>query len=113
MIICRTDFRLKKSKIELWSLCAIYTCFAIPARRPNLTKSLRSRRHRALLAVLIGSRREIGLTQRALAAKMKRPQSFVAATETGERRLDIVEFFDIAEALAFDPVTLFERVARW
>jgi hypothetical protein len=44
---------------------------------------------------------------------MKRPQSFVAATETGERRLDVVEFFDMAEALDIDPVTLFQRVARW
>jgi transcriptional regulator with XRE-family HTH domain len=78
-----------------------------------LAKSLRSRRHRALLAVLVGSRKEAGLTQRALAAKMKRPQSFVAATETGERRLDVVEFFEVAAALGVEPMALFERVARW
>jgi hypothetical protein len=78
-----------------------------------LAKSLRSRRHRALLAVLVGSRKEAGLTQRELAAKMKRPQSFVGATETGERRLDVVEFFEFAAALGVEPVALFERVARW
>lgn len=66
-----------------------------------------------MLAVLIGSRKEAGLTQRELAQKMKRPQSFIAATETGERRLDVVEFFELATALGVDPVTLFERVARW
>jgi transcriptional regulator with XRE-family HTH domain len=54
-----------------------------------------------------------GFTQRQLAAKWKRPQSTVAATETGERRLDVVEFFELAEALEVDPVALFERVARW
>ena len=78
-----------------------------------MPKSLRSRRHRALLAVLIGSRKEAGLTQRELAQKMKRPQSFVAATETGERRLDVVEFFELAAALGVDPEDLFGRVARW
>ena len=33
---------------------------------------------------------------------MKRPQSFVAATETGERRLDVVEFFEVATDLGAD-----------
>lgn len=79
----------------------------------ELAKSLRSRRHRALLAVLVGSRKEAGLTQRQLATKMKRPQSFIAATETGERRLDVVEFFEVAAALGVEPMALFERVARW
>lgn len=78
-----------------------------------MSKSLRSRRHRALLAVLVGSRKEAGLTQREVAAKWKRPQSTVAAIESGERRLDVVEFFDLAEALGVDPLALFERVARW
>lgn len=78
-----------------------------------MAKSLRSRRHRALLAVLVGSRKDAGLTQRELAVKMKRPQSFIAATETGERRLDVVEFFELATALGVDPIALFERVARW
>jgi transcriptional regulator with XRE-family HTH domain len=78
-----------------------------------LAKSLRSRRHKALLAVLIGSRKEAGLTQRELAEKLKRPQSMVAATETGERRLDVVEFFEFAAALGVEPMALFERVARW
>lgn len=78
-----------------------------------MPKSLRSRRHRALLAVLVGSRKEAGLTQRELAAKWKRPQSTVAAVESGERRLDVVEFFELAEALGVSAVALFERVARW
>jgi transcriptional regulator with XRE-family HTH domain len=78
-----------------------------------LAKSLRSRRHRALLAVLVGSRKEAGLTQRQVAEKWKRPQSTVAAIESGERRLDVVEFFELAEILKVEPVALFERVARW
>jgi len=78
-----------------------------------LAKSLRSRRHRALLAVLVGSRKEAGLTQRQVATKWKRSQSTVAAIESGERRLDVVEFFELAEVLGVKPEALFERVARW
>jgi ribosome-binding protein aMBF1 (putative translation factor) len=66
------------------------------------------------LAALVGSRKKAGLTQRELADKMKRPQSFITATETGERRVDEVEFFELTTALGGrDPMALFERVARW
>ena len=46
----------------------------------------------------LGGLTEEKITVRPLAAEMKRPHSFVAATETGERRLDVVEFFDFATA---------------
>jgi DNA-binding XRE family transcriptional regulator len=90
----------------LWMLAGLGGASTLP-------KSLRSRRHRALVAVLVGSRKDAGLTQRQVAAKWKRPQSTVAAIESGERRLDVVEFFELAQALGVDPVALFERVARW
>lgn len=47
---------------------------------------------------------EAGLRQVDLAMRLDRPQSFVAKYESGERRLDFVEFIEIAEALGFDPV---------
>ena len=78
-----------------------------------MPKSLRGRRHRALIAVLVASRRDAGLTQRDLAKKLKRTQTWVANTETGERRLDVAEFFEVAAALGVDPVVLFTRVAQW
>lgn len=76
-------------------------------------KHLRSRAHRALLAVLAASRREAGLTQRELAKRLKRPHSFISKIEAGERRLDVLEFMEIAEALEVDPVDLFKRFANW
>jgi hypothetical protein len=36
-----------------------------------------------------------------------RPQSFIAKYEGGERRIDVVEFIAIAEALSADPIKLF------
>lgn len=73
-------------------------------------KSLRSRGHRVLCAVLAQTRSEAGLTQRDLAARLKRPHSYVAKIESGERRLDVLEFIEMARAMRVDPVKLFERV---
>ena len=55
---------------------------------------------------MIGARKAAGLTQHALARRLKKPQSFVAKYEGGERRLDVVEFIAIARALGADPLKL-------
>jgi transcriptional regulator with XRE-family HTH domain len=55
---------------------------------------------------MLGARKAAGLTQHALALRLKRPQSFVAKYEGGERRLDVVEFITIARALDADPLKL-------
>ena len=46
---------------------------------------------------------EANLKQQDVAARLDRPQSFVAKYENGERRLDVVEFIEVAEAIGFDP----------
>ena len=43
-------------------------------------------------------------------ARLNRPQSFVAKYETGERRIDVVEFLEIAEAVGFDPSELIREL---
>ena len=50
------------------------------------------------------------LTQEHLAARLDRPQSFVAKYEGGERRLDVVEFMEVAEAIGFDPAEFIRRL---
>ena len=55
---------------------------------------------------MVGARKAAGLTQQALARRLKKPQSFVAKYEGGERRLDVVEFITIARALEADPLKL-------
>jgi Helix-turn-helix len=79
----------------------------------QMAKSLRSGRHKALTSVLRATRMEKGLTGRELSQKLRHAPNYVTKIETGERRLDVVEFFEIAQALGVDPVTLFTRVARW
>ncbi|TIU82235.1 MAG: helix-turn-helix transcriptional regulator [Mesorhizobium sp.] len=68
-----------------------------------MPKSLRSARHQRFLAQLISLRKAKGLTQTQVAEKLGRPQSFVAKYEGGERRLDMIEFLDVAAALDADP----------
>ena len=43
-----------------------------------------------------------GLTQRELAALLKRPHSFVHKSEIGERRIDPLEFIEICRALKLE-----------
>lgn len=78
-----------------------------------MAKTLRSRGRKALLAVLVASRREQGLTQRQLAERLGWPHSAVGKVETGERRLDVVEFTLWAQALKMEPLTLYERYLGW
>lgn len=48
------------------------------------------------------ARKEAGLTQKVLAKRLGRPQSFVAKYEGCERRLDPVEYLYIAQAIGAD-----------
>jgi transcriptional regulator with XRE-family HTH domain len=51
-----------------------------------------------------------GLTQRQLAAKLKRSNSFVWKIEAGERRIDVLEFVELARCLGVDPADLLRQV---
>jgi transcriptional regulator with XRE-family HTH domain len=68
----------------------------------NLAKTLGSRRHAALIALLTERREALGMTQTQLADRLGEYQSFVARLESGQRRVDVVEFLELAEVLGFD-----------
>ena len=76
----------------------------------TLRKILRTRGHRALIAILVEARERAGLTQRDLAARLKRPHSFVGRIEAGERRVDVIEFIEIARVMDVDPREMFAQV---
>jgi transcriptional regulator with XRE-family HTH domain len=65
-----------------------------------------------LRRLLVNARQNAGLTQVALAKKLGRPQSFVSKFETGERRLDVIEFLDVARALGVDPNQIINELER-
>lgn len=74
-------------------------------------KTLRSPDHIRLIELLISARETAGLTQQQLAARLDKPQSFVAKYEGGERRVDLIEFIAIARALEFDPARAVREIA--
>jgi len=48
--------------------------------------------------------KEAGLDQRELASRLQSPQNVVSRIECGERRVDLIEAYQIFEALDCDPV---------
>jgi len=52
---------------------------------------------------MIKARKAANLTQHQVANRLRRPQSFVAKYEGGERRVDVVEFIEICKAIEADP----------
>ncbi len=52
---------------------------------------------------MMKARKSAGLTQRELAKRLHKPQSFVAKYEGGERRVDVLEFIEICKAIEADP----------
>jgi transcriptional regulator with XRE-family HTH domain len=75
--------------------------------RRSMQKSLKSAEYARLIAALVAVRKNADVRQQTLAKKLGRPQSFVAKYEGGERRIDVVEFVEIAQALGADPTKLF------
>jgi transcriptional regulator with XRE-family HTH domain len=77
-----------------------------------MSRSLRSPEHLALCELCISARKSAGLTQAEVAARLKRPQSFVAKYEGGERRLDVIEFIEVVRVMGGEPGDVFEQLAR-
>lgn len=77
-----------------------------------MTKSVSTQNYVNFRELLVRARKEVGLTQAELAGKLNRPQSYVSKYECGERRLDVVEFLEVAEGLGIDAVSLVRALQR-
>ncbi|NML92020.1 helix-turn-helix transcriptional regulator [Sphingobium sp. TB-6] len=69
-----------------------------------MPKGIHDDRYRKLIERLIAARKAAELSQATLATKLGKPQQFVSRYELGERRLDIVEFIDVAGAIGIEPL---------
>ncbi len=67
-----------------------------------MTRSIFTGQYEEFCRLLIAARTTTGFTQAELATKLSRPQSYVSKYERGERRLDVIEFLEIARALHID-----------
>lgn len=63
-------------------------------------------------ACLAAARRGVNVTQKELAARLGKPQSFVSEYERGQRRVDVVELLVISQTLGSDPFDIFSEIAR-
>ncbi len=77
-----------------------------------MLKSVHSPAYGHVRAKLVAMRKQAGLTQRDLARKLGREHSFVWRIETGERRLDMIEFLWVCQALGQDAAAVYRQVVR-
>ena len=75
-----------------------------------MTKSTYSRKASQLRLLLINARKSANLTQTELSKRLNKPQSYVSKYERGERRLDVIEFLEVSDALNIDPIALIEEL---
>jgi transcriptional regulator with XRE-family HTH domain len=59
---------------------------------------------------MVAARQAAGLTQRQLAGKLKRSNSFVWKLEAGERQVNVLEFIEMARVLGVKASKLISEV---
>jgi transcriptional regulator with XRE-family HTH domain len=65
-----------------------------------------------MLRLLIAARKSHDITQNELANRLGRPQPWISKIEHGVRRIDVIEFYAIAQAIGVDPVEIFRELAK-
>lgn len=69
-----------------------------------MTKTLSTNRHQKLIKLLIEKREAANITQTELATVLGQYQSYVARLESGQRRVDVIEYIELSNVLDFDPL---------
>ena len=80
--------------------------------RGHVMKTIYRAKYKVLVRWLAQHRLASGMTQEDLAHRLGKPQSYVSKLETGERRIDIIEFLDITKAIDADPIPLLRQLMR-
>jgi len=69
----------------------------------DLLRSINTEAQKLLAARLVELRHAAGIDQRELARRLDSPRSLVSRMEQGERRIDLIELYQILTALDADP----------
>lgn len=77
-----------------------------------MPKTIFSGAHKHLVQTLKDARKRSGLKQEELAQRLGCPRTMISLIETGQRRVDVLEFYTIAKALDLDPAELFDEMAK-
>jgi transcriptional regulator with XRE-family HTH domain len=78
----------------------------------QLEKPDRSAQYDQLRKLMAGARKVRNLSQREVAEKFGRPQSYLGKFENGKRNLDVVEFIEVAKAIGVDPKRIIARLLK-
>lgn len=71
-----------------------------------MEKTLFRAEYRILLSLLRSARQAAGVTQEDAAIKLEIPRSTVTKWETGQQRIDVLEFWSFCEVIGVDPLVL-------
>ncbi len=72
--------------------------------------SIYSNDYQMVIKALRDARIASGITQQEIASAFGRPQSFIAKVESGERRLDVVEFVRLCHLLNIEPASILNKL---
>ena len=75
-----------------------------------MTNSLHPDAYEKLIRLLVAARKKTGLTQQQVADALGTHQSYVAKVEGGKRRIDVIEFIELAKALGVVPSSLLKKL---
>jgi transcriptional regulator with XRE-family HTH domain len=78
--------------------------------RPNYVRDYS--KDRLIGRLVMEKRKRAGKSQDELARSIGRPQSYLSNIENGQHRLDLVELFQLAEALGFDSGAFVKKADR-
>lgn len=84
--------------------------FSVYLKCPNeqwgnfLEKTIWTKGNKALAELITNKRKEAGLTQTQLAKAFGQRQTWLSHLESGERRIDVIEFVRLSEVLGFSAV---------
>lgn len=84
-----------------------------PEDKSSALQRERARWERVAAIVLTGTRRDLDVSQRELAARMGWTRNMVANLESGRRSLQLSDFLLVARALNISAETLLQRILRW
>ena len=69
-----------------------------------MEKTLRSKGNDALVELIKNKRKDAGLTQTQVAKAFGQRQTWLSHLESGERRIDVVEYVKLSEVIGFSAV---------
>ena len=77
-----------------------------------MPKTIFSDENMVVVEVVKAARIAAGLKQTDLAERIKKDQSWVSLVEGSQRRLDVVEFIKLAQALDIRPSTILDEIVE-